>query len=309
MIVRRDEAIENVITTLLSYSSRALTNFMKPFILLLIRSFAVESQMTKNYGLQVQEMNYYLLFAGIMIIPQNLMEVFFLNLLELIHEYKLYDYLDYCRFRFENRPVKWMAYSFSLDPAIDQMHRALDNLCFSNQYYFMVTVLASGIYLLTFGVSIIIHLSYNPLADPAFFVIVFALLFYCSVGKFILTKIPDKFPFLDVWSMKGKEDKNMIEKFTEYLEKSELNMEDMITSDLIRQHFLQMNKDWLIRHMHYYIDKTQFSENDGYLLKLYRTLVEEETFEKKQKRRQELLIKRKEYKEQEEVNAHCLMLV
>ena len=68
-------------------------------------------------------------------------QVFTLSVLELFHGWKIYDYLIYTRYRFLQRETRWKGLEDSLDECIDESVRTLDQMCFSSQYYMMMTVL------------------------------------------------------------------------------------------------------------------------------------------------------------------------
>ena len=67
-------------------------------------------------------------------------QVFTLSVLELFHGWKIYDYLIYTRYRFLQRETRWKGLEDSLDECIDESVRTLDQMCFSSQYYMMMTV-------------------------------------------------------------------------------------------------------------------------------------------------------------------------
>ena len=65
------------------------------------------------------------------------------GVLELFHGWKIYDYLIYTRYRFLQRETRWKGLEDSLDECIDESVRTLDQMCFSSQYYMMMTVQVS----------------------------------------------------------------------------------------------------------------------------------------------------------------------
>jgi hypothetical protein len=73
-------------------------------------------------------------------------QVFTLSVLELFHGWKIYDYLIYTRYRFLQRETRWKGLEDSLDECIDESVRTLDQMCFSSQYYMMMTVLTQRVF-------------------------------------------------------------------------------------------------------------------------------------------------------------------
>ena len=97
-------------------------------------------QMTKLYNIKNNDMLYFLLFSVVLIPFQFIADVFTLSVLELFHGWKIYDYLIYTRYRFLQRETRWKGLEDSLDECIDESVRTLDQMCFSSQYYMMMTV-------------------------------------------------------------------------------------------------------------------------------------------------------------------------
>lgn len=112
------------------------------------------------YGIQVQDMEYYLSFALVIIFFQLCVDVFIHGVLELFHGWKIYDYLVsglshvilvllycfipfltptvtndvafdnqvYTRYRFLQRETRWKGLEDSLDECIDESMRTLDQV-------------------------------------------------------------------------------------------------------------------------------------------------------------------------------------
>ena len=110
-------------------------------MLLILIGFREEVQMTKLYNIKNNDMLYFLLFSVVLIPFQFIADVFTLSVLELFHGWKIYDYLIYTRYRFLQRETRWKGLEDSLDECIDESVRTLDQMCFSSQYYMMMTVL------------------------------------------------------------------------------------------------------------------------------------------------------------------------
>ena len=57
----------------------------------------------------------------------------------------------------------------------------------------------------------------------------------------------------------------------------------MMQTDYFRQLFLVSNKQWIITNLRKYIDVENFYDQEGYLIKVYQSLVDEEEMEKKER--------------------------
>ena len=133
-------------------------------VLLILIGFREEVQMTVSHNIKNNDMLYFLLFSVVLIPFQFIADVvlrcrgafparmrlvcsaqvFTLSVLELFHGWKIYDYLIYTRYRFLQRETRWEGLEDSLDECIDESVRTLDQMCFSSQYYMMMTVAAAA---------------------------------------------------------------------------------------------------------------------------------------------------------------------
>merc|ERR1712072_372755 len=135
------------------------------FVLLILIGFREEVQMTKLYNIKNNDMLYFLLFSVVLIPFQFVADVFTLSVLELFHGWKIYDYLIYTRYRFLQRETRWKGLEDSLDECIDESVRTLDQMCFSSQYYMMMTVQVNGIMMFIFGMQMMVQAQYNVFGD------------------------------------------------------------------------------------------------------------------------------------------------
>jgi len=70
-----------------------------PVTLLLIIAFANETKIPQNYEIRQGDLWYYFFFTIVIILPQYVVDIFLLHILEVVHGYKCYDYLTYCDYR------------------------------------------------------------------------------------------------------------------------------------------------------------------------------------------------------------------
>ena len=106
--------------------------------------FSNETKIPQGYKIREDDLNYYLIFSIIVILPNMIIDIFLLHILEILYGYKLYDYFTYCDYKFRHRNKKWLTFQ-DLDKSIQQTWRSLDNMSFSSQYYFVITLTTWGI--------------------------------------------------------------------------------------------------------------------------------------------------------------------
>eukprot|EP00957_Ditylum_brightwellii_P197395 15039060-Ditylum_brightwellii.AAC.1 len=112
-------------------------------------------------------MEYYVIFAVVIIPFQIVADIFIHSSLELFHGWKIRDYLIYARYRFLQREARWKGLEDSLDECIDESLRTLDQMCFSSQFYMMMTIHVNGMIYLVLGIEMMARAHYNPFGDPA----------------------------------------------------------------------------------------------------------------------------------------------
>ena len=203
-------------------------------------------------------MEYYALFA-LMIIPfQIASDVFLQSALELFHGWKIYDYLVYTRYRFLQRETKWKGLEDSLDECIRDSVRTMDHMCFSSQFYMMMTIHVNGILYLVLGIQMISRAQYNLFGDPATPLIIGVLILTTAILKKILISVS---LFLGIWRIRhentawhaGINDTGAV-KLPDWdnikgASHEAFEMNKRISSDSFRHKFLNYNRSWLIEQL------------------------------------------------------------
>ena len=70
--------------------------------------FANETKIPQNYNIRKTDLQYYFTFTAVIILPQLIIDVFILHVLEIRQGYKIYDYFTYCNYRFITRQARWI---------------------------------------------------------------------------------------------------------------------------------------------------------------------------------------------------------
>jgi hypothetical protein len=98
---------------------------ISPFTYVCLQLFYYENAIAPNYGILTNQIIYYILFS-IYIIPFTyLSDVMLHNCQELIHGWKIYDYLAYQRYRFSVREFRWMLRNPVMDESISEVRNML----------------------------------------------------------------------------------------------------------------------------------------------------------------------------------------
>jgi hypothetical protein len=252
------ETVEPILDAFGAYSTCAMFTLYNVFVLLILIGFREEVQMTMLYKIKNKDMLYFLLFAIILIPFQFVADVFTLSVLELFHGWKIYDYLIYTRYRFLQRETRWKGLEDSLDECIDESVRTLDQMCFSSQYYMMLTVHVNGIMMFIFGMQMMVQSQYNVFGDQMM-PFIFAMAFNnCQQLQWGIMKTAI---YMKLWRVKHEntawhtalqeQDEFEVPGWEDLKGGSHdaFMMNQRITSETFRFKFLNYNRAWLINQL------------------------------------------------------------
>ncbi|KAH8094066.1 hypothetical protein JL720_4055 [Aureococcus anophagefferens] len=258
VVAEGGETVEPILDAYGGYSTGAMALLYNVFVLLILIAYRNEVQMTIIYNIKNLDMLYFLLFSLILIPFQFVADVFTLSVLELFHGWKIYDYLIYTRYRFLQRETKWKGLEDSLDECIDESVRTLDQMCFSSQYYMMLTIHVNGIMMFVFGIQMMLQANYNFFGDQMAPFIVGLGYFVCWAVEWGVIKLA---LLVKLWRVKHEntawhtqmqeQDEFEIPGWEDLKGSSHdaFMMNQRITSETFRFKFLNYNRAWLINQL------------------------------------------------------------
>ena len=280
------ETNNRMMGTMVQMSAQSQVTFMLPLVYLFISIFGEATQIPKNYGIRKTDVNYYLLFTITIIIPQLIIDVFMLHLIESLYGYKLFDYLTYCSHRFSTRATWWRyILGLKLDKSLLPVWRSIDSQCFSSQFYFSVTLASWGIVLLTLGFTIMIRNSFNPCGDPLIFVYLFLTRylsfclkrFYLFIRPYVRLWVPNSHPIFQEELPENDSDDHIVDLIESYAEENELI--EQMKSDLYRVQFTKLNVPFIVDNLADIVENNQQCHN--YLKSRYKQLFDKHLVDEK----------------------------
>mmetsp|Transcript_751 Transcript_751/g.1598 ORF Transcript_751/g.1598 Transcript_751/m.1598 type:complete len:1761 (+) Transcript_751:28-5310(+) len=255
------EGIEPLLDSYGVYSVEITGGILSPFINYFLIMYFNETQMPVNYGIRQNEMQFYTIFAVYMIPYSFLMDMFILNSQELIHGWKVYDYVSYQRYRFSTREQRWMLRSETLDESIAEGMQTLDLMCFSSQYYFLLSIFSLGMLNMMFATTIFLRTDYAIFGDPVMPLIFMLWFLLCEGLKRFLVRMADVqvryFGWRGLWKTKqieGTVDDDVAAKLAigegrqADLEQERLELQ-ALNSERFRHRFLERNRPWILQHL------------------------------------------------------------
>jgi len=281
------EGMEALLGSTASYASQVQALFITPVVLVFIIFFAQETKIPQSYSIRRSDLNYYLIFSVILILPQLVINIFLLHILEILHGFKMYDYLTYCDFKFRNRSSKWIN-SQPLDKSILHSFRSLDNMSFSSQFYFVITLVTWGIVILDLGLITMIENKYNPFADPVLITYVIFILLATFILKLIFSTVAG---YINLWKINQANDYLKLDVRTLTVLDKEHDMRRLLNlihdNDVFRNKFININRAWVIENLAKILTREYvMKDDDKFLLDVYQEAINADAVDEKLKKEQ-----------------------
>ena len=255
------EGIEPLLDSYSGYSTEVTALFVFPIINVILLMFYSEIQIAPFYGILENQMIYYILFSFYIVPFMLAMDVFLLNTQELIYGWKVYDYISYQKYRFSVRENRWMLHSTLLDESISEGFQTLDMLCFSSQYYFIMTLFTFGMMFIILAIEIYLRYNYNPFADPIACLLIVLMIIGGELMGMFLKRLGDvkvlRLGWRGLWVTKqieGTVDDDVAAKLAigegrqQDLEQERMELQ-ALNSDRFRHRFLERNRPWILQHL------------------------------------------------------------
>ena len=260
-IIEEDSIVEDLMGFLTAYGTATASLYMTPFMIYFYWAFNDQLQLSFLFGFRKKDLIIYLLFAIVIVPFQIVIDIFIFNTQELFHGWKVYEYMKYARYRFNNRTARWKGLEKSYDESIDYSLRTVDQMCFSSQFYFVLGIGGTGSFLFVLSLSMMLRAQYNMFEDILFGLVVAVTLGLCVIARKVFLTLAD---IVGLWKIsQAQMDDGMIneddlptdfqsfdrakdtDRDTEGTGRGEFTMADL-TTDTFRRKFLEHNRMWLI---------------------------------------------------------------
>jgi hypothetical protein len=252
------DSVEPIVTYYAGISVDTTLVFFTPYMVFLWMQYREQIGIPLSYGIRQSDMLIYMMFQLFLIPFQSFFDIFVHSCNELFWGWKIYEYLVYSRYRFLQRECRWKGLENTLDECIEEPLRTVDQMCFSSQFYFMVTVHLAGIMFFAFGYEVMATTHYNVFADwGMLYIMIYMWFIHVLLEKgciflavrFKLWKI--KHENTD-WHLKiAEEDELDIPDWEDVKGASHeaYLMNQRITSETFRYKFLNYNRTWIINQL------------------------------------------------------------
>eukprot|EP00762_Andalucia_godoyi_P003604 ANDGO_00631.mRNA.1 hypothetical protein GUITHDRAFT_146773 len=177
------DPIVPVIESLVVYSIGDLSMMFAPVVIGFLYLFRKETMIGNFYGIRDSDFIFFLAFGIVIIFSQSVMDAFLDHLLELYKGWKIQEYMEVKREMYLTRESRWMLSTLEYDYELEPQLRPVDAMAFSPQYFFLMTLQASSMLLIVFGLEITFRANYVMFGDPLFLLLVMATCAGCTLWK------------------------------------------------------------------------------------------------------------------------------
>jgi len=184
--------LTDMISLMYRFSVDTLGIVICPITILVLYMFREPFSISKLYGMRSTDLIFFMLFSFFMIPALWIVDIFLFNLLELLWNWKLFDYMQFCHERFSNRSRRWIGLAPGNEGLPPDL-RAFDQMCLSVQLYLLGSLHASGMVLAVLGYMLILHRTHNVFGDPVVVPTFAAVSVLLGTGKFLLLRVADRF--------------------------------------------------------------------------------------------------------------------
>lgn len=258
----RNEGVEPLIDAISLSSITITARVLIPLMLMILLKFESESSIGDRFNLTHSDLFYYILFAACMIPWSMAVDVLLFNAQELVHGWRLYDYLVYQRHRFGSRDHRWAINAPYYDESVNEKMQSIDLMSFSSQYYFFVSFLVGSMISTLLGATILLRTKqYNILSDPLLPLMIGGIALFLQIFERIVMFISsiniDYLDFTGIWGnvqIDGAVDDMIASKLKigedrqKDLDQERLELE-ALNNEQFRHRFVERNRPWIIRHL------------------------------------------------------------
>jgi hypothetical protein len=256
------DSVEPILIHVTAVSSDTVLSFYFPYVIFLLMQYRTQITLPSAYGIKQGDMVVYLWFQVILIPFQCVTDIFIYSANELFWGWKIYEYLVYSRYRFLQRETRWKGLEDSLDECIEESYRTADQMCFSSQFYLMVTIHTNGMLYAVFAFVTMLRAPapatdgiYVMFGDFAMFAMFGAIFFGYLLMTWIALRLAK---FFKLWKTKHEntswhlsiqqEDELDLPGWEDVKGASHdaYMMNQRITSETFRYKFMNYNRSWLI---------------------------------------------------------------
>jgi hypothetical protein len=278
-----NESVEPILEYFADICGDTCITYYFPYFVYLLMLYRIAIQIPVQYGIRQSDMVIYMFYQLFLILFQPIVDCLNHSQVELFRGWKVYEYLVYSRYRFIQRETRWKGLEITLDECIEESLRRLDQMCFSSQYFFMLTLQMNGMIYIILGYEVWLRYNYSFFSDSGFFPLL-GFLLGCYIGlEYVIFRVVARFGIWRIkhegtaWHIiqKGEETELDVPAWEEIKGASTeaFIMNQRITSETFRYKFLNYNRTWLINQLPQILTPRTLRRSRPYLINQFARII------------------------------------
>ena len=220
-------------------AGRTASLVFAPFAIVLMLLFADETQFFQSYNTRVSWIPYYILFAAFIIPFQIALEIVINHSYDTSFGVRIYNYMYLMKWRWNNRLTRWLLDDARLDTSLQETSQSLHHLCFSPQFYFVLSIAVASAILITYGFTAWIQNGIPGMIDPAFIYYVFLMFLATRLASAVSRWLV----YYAIWKPADRaQDRAFLQSISMGLKQKELEDHE----NAFRNNFFKTHREWLI---------------------------------------------------------------
>ena len=213
-----------------------------PFAILFMLIFSDETQFFQSYNTRVSWIPYYILFASFIIPFQVALEIVINHSYDTSFGVRMYNYMYLMKWRWNNRLTRWLLDDARLDTSLQETSQSLHHLCFSPQFYFVLSIAVASAILMTYGFTAWIQNGIPGMIDPAFIYYVFLMFLATRLASAVSRWLV----YYAIWKPADRaQDRAFLQSVSMGLKQKELEEHEAS----FKNNFFKTHKEWLIENL------------------------------------------------------------
>ena len=220
-------------------AGRTCSLVFAPFAILLMLIFSDETKFFQSYNTRVSWIPYYILFAAFIIPFQIALEIIINHSYDTSFGVRMYNYMYLMKWRWNNRLTRWLLDDARLDTSLQETSQSLHHLCFSPQFYFVLSIAVASAILITYGFTVWIQNGVPGMIDPAFIYYVFLMFLATRLASAVSRWLV----YYATWKPADRaQDRAFLQSVSMGLKQKELEEHE----GAFRNNFFKTHREWLI---------------------------------------------------------------
>ena len=193
--------MSDMLSLMYRFSVDTLGSIISPITIVVLFLFKDQFEVNRLYGMRSNDLVFFMYFSIFLIPALWVVDIFLFNLNELLWNWKLFEYVQFCNERFANRSRRWVGLDDTINEELPPDLRAMDQMCLSTQFYLLGSLHASGIVISVLGYMLVLHKFHNLFGDPMVMPLFIMVTLFLKLSRKLAMRFADRF---EIWMVDGE---------------------------------------------------------------------------------------------------------